>query len=454
MYRRILCKEVNALNKVFEAIASWWEWMVSIAMNFQFKDAVDIIIVAFLIYGVVKLVRETRAGQLVKGLFLLVVLFIISSYFNLVMVSRVLAYFFQFAFVAILIVFQPEIRKALEQVGRNNVGQSIAAVVTGRDRSYDRAQIRKAINAVVDGVGILQQLKMGALIVFERKTKLGDIIETGTQINCEPSGQIVGNIFFNKAPLHDGAMIIRDGMIHAAGFFIMYWQTAVTGRCSKQPHQLRVFHLHAPEVLHGDVLDLAHNARVHGAVAHDQDVLSLPQLRLDHFFQKCPRPGIQILQALAALHRDSIGLRGSEQRVDGVIRVILKVRCALADAEAHLLQPDVRDDGDLPSPQHDLRRFHGPDQRRTVTNINMRIPAGSCGLLHHGPSRLAEGHIRFPLQLVFHIPHGPAVAHDIQHRSSNPSVFVHSLFMIRGNGTEVNAYADTSRFFSPSSSSL
>ena len=217
MYRRILCKEVNALNKVFEAIASWWEWMVSIAMNFQFKDAVDIIIVAFLIYGVVKLVRETRAGQLVKGLFLLVILFIISSYFNLVMVSRVLAYFFQFAFVALLIVFQPEIRKALEQVGRNNVGQSIAAVVTGRDRSYDRAQIRKAINAVVDGVGILQQLKMGALIVFERKTKLGDIIETGTQINCEPSGQIVGNIFFNKAPLHDGAMIIRDGMIHAAG---------------------------------------------------------------------------------------------------------------------------------------------------------------------------------------------------------------------------------------------
>ena len=185
IYRRILCKEVNALNKVFEAIASWWEWMVSIAMNFQFKDAVDIIIVAFLIYGVVKLVRETRAGQLVKGLFLLVILFIISSYFNLVMVSRVLAYFFQFAFVAILIVFQPEIRKALEQVGRNNVGQSIAAVVTGRDRSYDRAQIRKAINAVVDGVGILQQLKMGALIVFERKTKLGDIIETGTQINCE-----------------------------------------------------------------------------------------------------------------------------------------------------------------------------------------------------------------------------------------------------------------------------
>ena len=140
MYRRILCKEVNALNKVFEAIASWWEWMVSIAMNFQFKDAVDIIIVAFLIYGVVKLVRETRAGQLVKGLFLLVILFIISSYFNLVMVSRVLAYFFQFS--------------AIMQIGKIYVGYDIlyfsvfAAVVGAIPRekmARGRADGRRAV---------------------------------------------------------------------------------------------------------------------------------------------------------------------------------------------------------------------------------------------------------------------------------------------------------------------
>lgn len=210
-------KGVKSLEGILSAVASWWDWMLSIAKSFQFKDAVDITIVALLIYGLIKLVRETRAGQLVKGLVLLVFLFLISSYLQLVMVSQVLTYFFQFAFVAILIVFQPEIRKALEQMGRSNMGQSIANAVTGRDRDRNRAQIRKAINAVVDGVGILQQLKMGALIVFERQTKLGEIIETGTPINCEPSGQIVGNIFFNKAPLHDGAMIIRDGMIHAAG---------------------------------------------------------------------------------------------------------------------------------------------------------------------------------------------------------------------------------------------
>ena len=192
--------------------------MLNIAKSFQFKDAIDILIVTLLIYGVVKLVRETRAGQLVKGLIIIVAIYIVSFYLDLVMVSQILHYFFTFAFVAILIVFQPEIRKALEQMGRSNMGQSLAkAVGAGKDRSQEKVQIRKAINAVVDGVAILQQMKMGALIVFERQTKLGEVIETGTIIDCEPSGQIVGNIFFNKAPLHDGAMIIRNGMVHAAG---------------------------------------------------------------------------------------------------------------------------------------------------------------------------------------------------------------------------------------------
>ena len=200
------------------AVASWWEGVVGIAKSFQLKDAVDILIIGLLIYGAIKLVRETRAGQLVKGLLLLVLLFFISSNLHLVMVNQMLYYVFQFALVAILIVFQPEIRKALEQMGRSsNMSRSIADAVGARDKDSEKQRMRKAINSIVDGVGILQQLKMGALIVFERKTKLGDIIETGTQINCEPSGQIVGNIFFNKAPLHDGAMIIRDGMIHAAG---------------------------------------------------------------------------------------------------------------------------------------------------------------------------------------------------------------------------------------------
>lgn len=206
------------MNRILEAFLSWWEEILAVAKSFQFKDAVDIFIVALLIYGIIKLVRETRAGQLVKGLLLIVVLFVVSHYLELLMVSKLLNYFFTFAFVAILILFQPEIRKALEQMGRNKMGRSIVDVVAGnRERDQEKIQMRKSINAIVEGIGILQQLKMGALIVFERETKLGEVIATGTQINCEPTGQIVGNIFFNKAPLHDGAMVVRSGMIHAAG---------------------------------------------------------------------------------------------------------------------------------------------------------------------------------------------------------------------------------------------
>ena len=206
------------LDRILESITAWWDNLIAIAKSFQFKDAVDILIVALLMFGIIKLVRETRAGQLVKGLVLVVALFLVSHALDLLMVSEFLNYFFTFAFVAILILFQPEIRKALEQVGRSNVGQSIvSAVGGGRDRDEEKQQMRKAINAVCEGVEILQGLKMGALIVFERQTNLGEIINTGTLINCTPTGQIVGNIFFNKAPLHDGAMIIRNGMVHAAG---------------------------------------------------------------------------------------------------------------------------------------------------------------------------------------------------------------------------------------------
>lgn len=206
------------MNEIMSAIAIWWDGVVAVAKSFQLKDALDITIVAVVIYVLIRFVRETRAGQLIKGLLLVILVFFISHALNLLMVSQLLNYFFTFAFVAILILFQPEIRKALEQVGRSNISQSIADAVSGnRDRDRERIAIRKVVNAVVEGTGILQQLKMGALIVFERQTNLGEIIATGTEINCEPSGQIIGNIFFNKAPLHDGAMIIRNNMVHAAG---------------------------------------------------------------------------------------------------------------------------------------------------------------------------------------------------------------------------------------------
>ena len=191
--------------------------MINLARSFTIKDAVDVAIVTLLIYGCIKLVRETRAGQLVKGLILFILIFLLADLMQLQMINSILNYVFQFAVVAILIVFQPEIRKALEQMGRSNVGKTLVNAVGAKDNESEIKIVRKSINSVVDAVGILQQLKMGALIIFERKTKIGEVAETGTMIDATPSGQLISNIFYNKAPLHDGAMIIRGGRILAAG---------------------------------------------------------------------------------------------------------------------------------------------------------------------------------------------------------------------------------------------
>ncbi len=191
--------------------------MLQLAANFELKDIIDVLIVATLIYGIIKLIKETRAGQLVKGLVVFVVIFTLSSVLNLDMLNQILVYFFQSAFIAILIVFQPEIRKALEQVGRNAVGKSIANVVNSKEKDATEILVRKSINSVVDSFGTLQRLKMGALVVFERESKLGEIVETGTVIDSQPSTQMLTNLFFNKAPLHDGAVIIRRGRIQSAG---------------------------------------------------------------------------------------------------------------------------------------------------------------------------------------------------------------------------------------------
>ena len=199
-----------------EHIAQLGQTILNLARNFTFKDAVDVAIVTILLYSAIKLVRETRAGQLVKGIILLVVLFLISSWQNLLMLNAILRAFLSSGIVIVVILFQPEIRKALEQVGHSKVAQSLVSAVSTKE-SEDMAKTRKAIEGVVDATQILQQLRMGALIVFERKTKLGEIVATGTVVEAAPSAQLIANIFFNKAPLHDGGMIILEGQVYAAG---------------------------------------------------------------------------------------------------------------------------------------------------------------------------------------------------------------------------------------------
>lgn len=205
------------MDAVMTFLSQTGQTILNLARQFSLKDALDVAIMTVLLYGAIKLVRETRAGQLVKGIILLIALFMLSHYLQLTMLNALLQAFLQYAFIVLVILFQPEIRKALEQVGRSKVSQSLANAVGGREKETTRAQVRKAIEGVGEATALLQQMRMGALIVFERHTKLGEIAATGTIVEADPSAQLIANIFFNKAPLHDGAMILREGKVYAAG---------------------------------------------------------------------------------------------------------------------------------------------------------------------------------------------------------------------------------------------
>ncbi len=200
-----------------ESIQQFWVLFMDLVRQFNFADALDVLSVSFIIYSGIKLVRESRAEQLVKGLLLVVVVFALSNYLELRMMKELLTMFFQFTMVALLIVFQPELRRALEQMGRNGVGKPFSLAAAQKDAEAELKNERRGIYAVADACMTLQKQKMGALVVFERKTKLKEIVDTGTVVNAEPTAAIIGNIFFNKAPLHDGAMVMREGMVYAAG---------------------------------------------------------------------------------------------------------------------------------------------------------------------------------------------------------------------------------------------
>lgn len=192
--------------------------MWSILRTIQIRDVIDILAIALIIFCLFRLIRETRAVQLLKGILLLLLIYFIASFFELVMLSSLLRVFFEASVVIIAIIFQPEIRKALEQMGRNNTWRrAIAAITKTRQDDELTAAVKKAITDAADTSVLFSRSRTGALIVFERQTMLSDIAASGTVINADTSVALFGNVFFNKAPLHDGAAIIRGGKLHAAG---------------------------------------------------------------------------------------------------------------------------------------------------------------------------------------------------------------------------------------------
>jgi diadenylate cyclase len=191
--------------------------ILSVVKTMNVFDIIDILLVAYLIYKGIQLVRETRAEQLVKGIILFVAAYYISMLLGLKAMSYILINIFQFGVIALVVVFQPELRSVLEHLGRSSVGRFH---FFGYDAESGDMLIRNGIYAVCEAAQSLQKDRIGALILFERETRLGEIVKTGTVINADVSADIICNIFYPKAPLHDGAMILRDGRVHAAGCFL------------------------------------------------------------------------------------------------------------------------------------------------------------------------------------------------------------------------------------------
>lgn len=199
-------------------IRDFFDGLLSVLSTIKPIDIVDVLILAYVIYMLLKLIRETRAGQLLKGILLLVIGYWISRFIGFTAVTYILKQTLSIGVLAMIILFQPELRRALEKAGRTKFGIKLF----GLGQSSDELQQKwnPAIEAICDSCVELSATCTGALIVVERQVRLGEQIETGTIMNATPSKEVFGNIFYPKTPLHDGAVIMRDGIILAAACFL------------------------------------------------------------------------------------------------------------------------------------------------------------------------------------------------------------------------------------------
>ena len=188
----------------------------------RLRDILDIAIVAYLFYMLSKFVRETRAGTLIKGIILLLIFTWVSNLLQLNTINYLLRNLMQFAFIAFIVIFQPELRRALEKVGRTN----FSSLFTQEDN--DAAE--HIANEIAAAAVALSSRRRGALLVLERKTKLGDIVRTGCELNSDISSELLINIFIPNTPLHDGAVIIRNNKIVAARCILPLTQNETLSR--------------------------------------------------------------------------------------------------------------------------------------------------------------------------------------------------------------------------------
>ncbi len=191
-------------------------------LSLRLADILDIAIVAYIFYMLSTFVRETRAGTLIKGIILLLIFTWASNLLQLNTINYLLRNLMQFAFMAFIVIFQPELRRALEKVGRTN----FSSLFSQEDNSSAEIIASEIAAAAV----AMSSRRIGALIVLERNTKIGDIVRTGCEIDSSISSELLINIFIPNTPLHDGAVIIRNNRIAAARCILPLTQNETLSR--------------------------------------------------------------------------------------------------------------------------------------------------------------------------------------------------------------------------------
>lgn len=200
------------------------ETLKGVFSSFRPEDALDIAIVSYIVYKILGFIKETRAMQLVRGLLIIVVAFFISDIFNLYLLNWLLKSLVTMGLFAIVVLFQPELRRGLEQVGRKNL------MNTNSFRNIDKNKAIATVDALVSAIDDFSASRTGALIAIERETMLNDIIETGVVVDGEISSRLLGNLFYEGSPLHDGAVIIRGDRVHAAACVLPLTEKKNIGR--------------------------------------------------------------------------------------------------------------------------------------------------------------------------------------------------------------------------------
>jgi len=183
--------------------------LMGILMSIKVTDVIDIVIVSYLLYELLGFIKETRAQQLFRGVLLIVAFFLISEVFNLSLLNWLFTRLITVGLIAVVILFQPEIRRGLEQIGRRGV-------LSWQFRDMGKDEMYATVHKIVDAVDDFSSTQTGALMAIERETMLTDICESGVIVDAEISVRLLGNLFYEGSPLHDGAVIIRGDRVHAA----------------------------------------------------------------------------------------------------------------------------------------------------------------------------------------------------------------------------------------------